>query len=93
MGSKLPGELLGAPDDTPRDPTELARRIEELREAIARDRAALRELAAAARAPEGDGADPRLEAIANRLPIMQSELARLEEAQRERGAAGPIQQP
>ena len=90
MGSKMPGELVGS-DTAPTDPAELARRIDDLRQAIESDQAALRGLVAAGPDPEGGPPDPRLEAIANRLPVMQAELARLEAAQRERSPG--VRQP
>jgi hypothetical protein len=90
MGPKL-DEMIAPGDDTPADPAELAQRIDELRSAIARDQATLRTLVAAARDPAAEGPDPQLEAIANRLPLMQAELARLEAAQRQ--LAPGTQQP
>lgn len=92
MGSKLPGEIIGSPQDLPKDPGALARRIAELREAIARDEASLRALVADGQG-SGTQADPRLEAIANRLPVMKTELQRLEQHQREMGGPPGTQKP
>ncbi len=91
MGSKLPGELVTPGEPPPSDDAELAAQIAELREAIARDQTSLEEMVAAFRAQGADADDARLQAIANRLPVMREELARLEQIQRERaaGAAAP----
>lgn len=91
MGSKLPDELVSPGEPPPSNDAELAAQIAELREAIARDQASLEEMVAAARAEGADADGTRLQAIANRLPMMRQELARLEQIQRERaaGAATP----
>lgn len=88
MGSKLPEELVTPAEPPPSSPDALAARISELREAIARDEATLEQMVAATRSRGAEPDDARLQAIANRLPVMRTELLRLEKLERDR-ATGP----
>jgi len=83
MGRKLPEELLEpATGADGADPAAMDERIAALREAVARDRQALQELAGDRGWEDGSEAarerDGRIREIANRLPALQEELARLE---------------
>lgn len=86
MGSKLPEDLVTSDQPPPATPDALEARIAELREAIARDQATLEELVAATRKQDAEPDEARLQAIANRLPVMRTELLRLEKLQSERAA-------
>lgn len=85
MGSELPEELLG-PVVEPGEASELDRRIETLRQAIERDRKALRDLVGQERQGDPDW-ELEVETLANRLPALQAELAELEEQRRQNEAA------
>jgi hypothetical protein len=90
MGSELPEDLLG-PEPAPGDPADLDRQIESLRQAIERDRKALRELVGERKDGDADW-ELEIETLANRLPALQAKLEELEELRRRREAppgAGP----
>lgn len=94
MGPKLEQRLKLDPEQAPpEDPAELDQKIRELRDSIAREQATLRQLMAAEKGEGADEWDARITTIANRLPVMQAELKRLEQIQRERSAEPGSAQP